>query len=88
MSSSLLLFRGVAVKGPHRHVQEYLTGGLSEKLATSQLRLIVVLDGFYRRYHRQALNALGQCRAMNGLKSLVDDRTLASLLRERAYELI
>ena len=88
MSSPRSLFQTIVDKNAPRHAREDAINGLAKAGATTQLRLIVVTNGLYGRYRRQALNALGQCRATNELEKLVDDRSLAQPLRERAKELI
>ncbi|GAB3320026.1 hypothetical protein [Haloplanus salinarum] len=88
MSSPRSLFQTVADKNAPRHAREDAINGLAEAGATTQLRLIVVTSGLDGGYRRQALNALGQCRATNELEKLVDDRSLAQPLREQAGELI
>jgi hypothetical protein len=88
MSSPRSLFQTVVGKNVPRDAQEDAFDGLAAAGATTQLRLVVVTSGLDGRYRRRALNALGQCRATNELETLVDDRSLAQPLRERAVELV
>ncbi|MFD1632832.1 hypothetical protein ACOZ4L_15120 (plasmid) [Haloplanus ruber] len=87
MSSPRSLFQTVVDKSAPRHAREDAIDALAAAGATTQLRVVAVTSGLDGRYRRTALNALGQCRAMNELETLVDDRSLAQPLRERAEEL-
>jgi hypothetical protein len=87
MSSPRSLFQTIVGKNAPRHAREDTVDGLAKAGAPTQLRLIAVTNGLSGRYRRQALNALGRCRATNELEKLVDDRSLAQPLRERATEL-
>lgn len=87
MASPRALFQTVVDKNSPRGTRETAIERLDELDATTQLRVIVVTAGLDGRFRRQAINALGRCRAEDELGVLADDTSLASPLRRRAAEL-
>ncbi|KOX97364.1 hypothetical protein [Halorubrum tropicale] len=87
MSSPRSLFRTVVNKNAPHETRKAAISELAEIDATTQLRVIVVADGLNGSFRRNALNALGRCRATTELGELVDDASLPTALRERADRL-
>jgi len=87
MSSPSSLFRTVVDKNVPHETRKAAIDELAEIDATTQLRVIVVTDGFNGSFRRQALSGLGQCRATTELATLADDRSLPTSLRKRADRL-
>ncbi|CDK37885.1 hypothetical protein [Halorubrum sp. AJ67] len=87
MSSPRSLFRTAVDKNAPRETRTAAIDELAEIAATTQLRVIVVADGFNGSFRRQALNGLGRCQATTELAALADDASLPTPLRERADQL-
>ena len=87
MSSPRSLFRTAVDKNVPHETRKTAIDELAEIAATTQLRVIVVADGFNGSFRRQALNGLGRCRATTELAALADNASLPTPLRRRADRL-
>jgi len=84
MPSPSSLFQTVVHKNAPRETREDAIERLEELGATKQLRVIVVTGGLDGRYRRQALNALGRCKATTELEQLANNRSVDTPLRKQA----